>query len=107
MDDISIEIKFKGVSGKLYFFVHCYDLIKETIPGSEGIYVFTKGKNAESASVLDVQLLISKDEIDSTVERMKEDGALFAFFKECDDELACDAEIDDIKGGDDFRKSVE
>ena len=107
MDDISIQIRFTGISGKQYSFVHCYNLIEDTIPGSEGIYVFTKEKNAETGSVLDVQLLISEDEIDNTVERMKEDGAAFAFFKECNDELSCDAEIDDIKGGDDYRKSIE
>ena len=106
MDDISIQINFAGKSGKKYSFTHCYNLAEDNIPGSVGIYVFTKEKKAESASVLDVQLLQSKDEIDNTVERMKEDGAAFAFFKECDSELACDAEIDDIKGGGDYRKSI-
>ena len=107
MDDISVQINFTGRSGKKYSFVHCYDLSKEMVPGSEGIYVFTKEKKTGSGSVVDVQLLQSKDEINDTVDRMKEDSALFAFFKECDDELACDAEIDDIKGGDDYRKSIE
>ena len=106
MDDISIQVTFKGKSGKVHSFVHCYDLNNGTIPGSEGIYVFTKEKKTGSGAALDVQLLFP-GEVEDTLDRMKEDGALFAFFKECDDELSCDADIDDIKGGEDYRKSVE
>lgn len=106
MDDISIQINFMGRSGKKYSFVHCYDLFHDMVPGSDGIYVFTKEKKAETGFVLDIQLLQSKGETDGTIDRMKKEGAAFAFFKECDDELGCDAEIDDIKGGDDYRKSI-
>ena len=57
--------------------------------------------------MLDIQLLLSEGEIGATLQRMKEDGAKYVFWKECADELQCDTEIDDIKRGEDYRRMIE
>ncbi len=106
MDDVNNKIEFTGKSGKLHTFMHLYNLSEEVVPGSEGIYVFVQGTDAKTLTVLDVQLLLNKAEVESTVERMKEDGATHAFSKHCSDELGCDADIDDIKSSDDYRRMV-
>lgn len=107
MDDLNNTIELKGKSARVYQFVHCYNLAENEQPGNAGIFVFAKKKSDGSATVLDIQLLLNEDEITSTVHRVKEDGAIHAFWKECNNELSCDAEIDDIKQGEDYRRMIE
>ena len=107
MENDNKQIEFKGKSGKVYAFAVLYDLSKNEHPQSAGIYAFTKENFNENHTVLDVQLLMDEDEIAATAKRMKEDGAAYAFFKACNDELACDAELDDIKEGEDYRSKIE
>lgn len=106
MDDITKKIEFKGRSGNNHVFVNCFAITKNEQPRNAGIYVFTKENIAESHAMLDIQLLMDEDEITATVQRMKEDGAVYAFCKDCTDEIACDAEIDDIKEGEDYKRSI-
>ena len=106
MDVLNNKIEFKGKSGTTYQFVHCYHLAENEQPHSAGVFVFTRKNKAENHTVLDIQLLL-EEEITSTIQRMKEDGAIYAFWKECTAELTCDGEIDDIKRGEDYRMKME
>lgn len=107
MDDLNNAIELKGKAGTVYQFVHHYNLTENEQPRNAGIFVFTKKSSNANHTVLDIQLLLSEDEITATVQRMKEDGAVYAFWKECSDELQCDTEIDDMKRGEDYRTMVE
>ena len=106
MDDIDVKIEFKGESGSAHTFIHHYDLTKNEDPKSSGIYVFAKAKNNKNYTVLDIQFLASENDIRATVQRMKDDGATHIFFTEGNDELQCDADIDDIKRGTDYRNRI-
>ncbi len=107
MDDLSNKIELTGNSGRKFTFIHCFNLSENEEPKSTGIYVFAKQANNKKGNILDVQFLAAEDNLTATVQRMKADGAGYAFFRECEDELQCDAEIDDIKAGEDFRSFVD
>ena len=69
--------------------------------------MFTGNQDIKQPNILDIQFLSAEGDLQATVQRMKDDGATYAFYMENDNELQADADIDDIKGGRDFRKFVE
>ena len=107
MDDINVKVELKGKSGQAYTFIHRYDLSQGEEPKTSGIYVFVDNEAGNQPDILDIQFLSANGDLLDTIQRMKEDGARYAFCKESDDELQSDADIDDIKAGEDFRSRIE
>ncbi len=99
MDEKQLELK--GKSGNKYTFFPRYK-IGEASKGA-GIYIFTN----ENDAIEDIQFLSDEDEINATLQRMKDDGAVYFYFTDNLDRLQSDANIDDIKEGEDYRKKSD
>ena len=107
MDDLNISVKLKGKSGRTYTFIHRYDFSNSEEPKTSGIYIFINNQSGERPNIIDIQFLSANGDLSDTTQRMKEDGALYAFVIESNNELQSDLDIDDIKAGEDFRSRVE
>ena len=92
-----------GKSGKQFRFFPRYHINGDAGSKGEGIYLFLDEKKA----ITDIQFLSVKEEITNTMQRMKDDGAVYFYFKYSANRLQSDSDIDDIKGSEDYRKKVD
>lgn len=101
MDELQLIIT--GKSGNHYNFFPRYHFDVDASSKGEGIYTFTDGEKA----ITDIQFLSAEDEIAATLQRMKDDGAVYFYFKNSSDRLQSDADIDDMKRGEDYRHKAD
>ena len=103
MANKEITLELTGKSGNKYAFFPQYLLAENKDSKGAGIYVFGDKNDA----IADIQFLSDDEEVTATLQRMKDDGVEYFYFTGGIDALLADADIDDIKAGDDYRKKID